>query len=108
MIRGIASNKGKFPKLLKILKVGDVGLEPSERGALRPRQVRFRGPQRPSDWTVWAMSCDRWVQDWVQVAGCSRTLQSRKSRRVNDSVDGYEPGGRRFESCWARQCLHCQ
>jgi hypothetical protein len=25
----------------------------------------------------------------------------RKLRRVNESVDGYEPGGRRFESCWA-------
>ena len=31
-----------------------------------------------------------------------RVLLARKSRRVNDSVDGYEPGGRRFESCRAR------
>ena len=29
--------------------------------------------------------------------------QARKLRRVNECVDGYEPGGRRFESCRARQ-----
>jgi hypothetical protein len=28
--------------------------------------------------------------------------QARKLRRVNERVDGYEPGGRRFESCRAR------
>jgi len=27
---------------------------------------------------------------------------SRKLRWVNEKIDGYEPGGRRFESCWAR------
>ena len=36
----------------------------------------------------------------------SRTLPSRKLRRVNECADGYEPGGRRFESCWAHQVLH--
>jgi len=29
--------------------------------------------------------------------------RARKLRRVNGRVDGYEPGGRRFESCRARQ-----
>ena len=30
------------------------------------------------------------------------SLEARKLRRVNKWVDGYEPGGRRFESCRAR------
>ena len=30
-------------------------------------------------------------------------LLVRKLRRINESDDGYEPGGRRFESCRARQ-----
>ena len=42
-----------------------------------------------------------WVQDWVQVAGRAGTDLGRKLRRVNESADGYEPGGRRFESCKA-------
>ena len=33
---------------------------------------------------------------------------SRKLRRVNESVDGYEPGGRTFESCWAHQINNLQ
>ena len=32
-------------------------------------------------------------------------LAVRKLRRVNECVDGYEPGGRRFESCRAHQIL---
>jgi hypothetical protein len=35
--------------------------------------------------------------------GSESVLQARKLRQVNDRVGGYEPGGRRFESCWARQ-----
>jgi hypothetical protein len=42
-----------------------------------------------------------WVQDWVQVAAPKRAPGF--VRRVNESVDGYEPGGRTFESCWAHQ-----
>jgi hypothetical protein len=44
-----------------------------------------------------------WVQHWVQVAARFGILWARKLRRVNESVDGYEPGGRTFESCWAHQ-----
>ena len=44
-----------------------------------------------------------WVQDWVQVARLSRALLTRKLRRLNESVEGYEPGGRTFESCRAHQ-----
>ena len=38
-----------------------------------------------------------WVQDWVQVTGRCVSLWARKLRRVNERIDGYEPGGRRFE-----------
>jgi hypothetical protein len=62
-----------------------------EQGWSKPRvEVHVRGA-----------ALERWVQDWVQVAALKVGPQARKSRRVNDSVDGYEPGGRRFESCWA-------
>ena len=44
-----------------------------------------------------------WVHDWVQVAGSDGVRLARKLRRVNESIDGYEPGGRRFESCRAHQ-----
>jgi hypothetical protein len=36
------------------------------------------------------------------------SLRSRKLRRINNRVDGYEPGGRRFESCRARQTTHLE
>src|SRR5262249_35786034 len=32
-------------------------------------------------------------------------LQTRKLRRINNSGDGNEPGGRRFESCRARHLI---
>jgi hypothetical protein len=35
-------------------------------------------------------------------------LAVRKLRRVNECVDGYEPGGRRFESCRAHQINNLQ
>jgi len=44
-----------------------------------------------------------WVQDWVQVARPLTVLLAHKLRRVNERVDGYEPGGRTFESCRAHQ-----
>ena len=50
---------------------------------------------------------DPWVQHWVQVAARG-VLWARKLRRVNESVDGYEPGGRTFESCRAHQATHNQ
>jgi hypothetical protein len=50
---------------------------------------------------VWSRKT--WVQDWVQVARLRRLDLARKLRRVNERLDGYEPGGRRFESCRARQ-----
>ena len=37
------------------------------------------------------------------MAGRPGALLGRKLRRVNERVDGYEPGGRKFESCWAHQ-----
>ena len=54
------------------------------------------------------IACDDWVQRWVQVARRFACSLSRKLRRVNEIVDGYEPGGRRFESCWAHQHSLCQ
>ena len=45
-------------------------------------------------------------QFWGPAFGPSGPLfrgsPSRKLRRVNEIIDGYEPGGRRFESCRAR------
>ena len=35
-------------------------------------------------------------------------VEARKLRRVNECVDGYEPGGRRFESCRARHIKNLQ
>ena len=35
-----------------------------------------------------------WVQDWVQVEALFLVLPARKSRQVNEFVEGYEPGGR--------------
>ena len=55
----------------------------------------MRTPRSPSPRSL------AWVQDSVQVAHSLRVLLTRKSRRLNESVDGYEPGGRKFESCGA-------
>ena len=47
------------------------------------------------------------MKPWVQEIGSKwralAVLLAHKLRRVNERVDGYEPGGRRFESCRARQ-----
>jgi hypothetical protein len=40
---------------------------------------------------------------WGTSGGPVWESPGRKLRRVNESVDGYEPGGRTFESCWAHQ-----
>src|SRR5437773_10146727 len=40
--------------------------------------------------------------EMVPSGGLITALRDRKLRRVDECADGYEPGGRRFESCWAR------
>src|SRR5438093_6460774 len=79
---GISSREGRFPKLLKTLKVneteGAVGT-----ASASPKASAFPWGLEAGHRAECAMICDLWVQDWVQVAACSRRLPSRKLRRVN-------------------------
>jgi endogenous inhibitor of DNA gyrase (YacG/DUF329 family) len=46
-----------------------------------------------------------WVQSWVQLEAHFQLKMVRKLRQINESVDGYEPEGREFESLRARHFL---
>ena len=39
-----------------------------------------------------------WVQSWVQLEGLFQPKMARKLRQINESLIGYEPEGREFES----------
>ena len=44
-----------------------------------------------------------WVQSWVQQKDLFWPKLVRKLRQINESLNGYEPEGREFESLRARQ-----
>jgi hypothetical protein len=41
-----------------------------------------------------AQQLKSWVQSWVQLEGLSQPKIDRKLRRINERLNGYEPGGR--------------
>ena len=46
-----------------------------------------------------------WVQSWVQLEGLFQPKMVRKLRQINESLIGYEPEGREFESLRAHHSL---
>jgi hypothetical protein len=78
------------------------GIELLEPAVLRPRQVPRR--QAPSV----CFRAGKMGPELGPSGDPEDELAVRKLRGVNECVDGYEPGGRTFESCRARQSLSSQ
>src|SRR5205814_8297317 len=53
-----------------------------------------------------SISGNSWVQSWVQLEAHFQLKLLRKLRQTNETLIGYEPEGREFESLRARHSFH--
>jgi hypothetical protein len=84
-----------MPQVVETTENRCEGMEALDQNRVRPRQVRRRGGTAFRFRSMGPLLGPSGGPFW--------NPRARKLRRVNERVDGYEPGGRRFESCRARQ-----
>ena len=61
---------------------------------VRGMEADSRGTSHRTD----LQAVEIWVQSWVQLEGLFQPILVRKLRQINESLIGYEPEGREFES----------